>query len=213
MESLKYDLQEKTDLLREAGLALEDLENRISTLTIEREEERSRLETRLSQMEDDLNDSVGNVFKEIVSEELQNHQGGGEDKKATPDLRDDDETLLREVEAEIARGVSSPTKKTFSTPTKSLLLPLDLSGGADMFAATSTPSRPSFLDVVQENENEIMVERLQEYEAKNEELNRALTETEEELKEVSVSSSKALMKKKIIETCLNFRPKRKCSNV
>ena len=58
MESLKYDVQEKTDLLKEAGLALEQLENKISRMTIEREEEKSRLEAKLQQMEDDLKNEL-----------------------------------------------------------------------------------------------------------------------------------------------------------
>ena len=62
VESLKYDVQEKTDLLQEAGLALEQLENKISRMTIEREEEKSRLEAKLQQMEDDLNDSQIRLF-------------------------------------------------------------------------------------------------------------------------------------------------------
>ena len=53
MESLKFDLQEKTELLKEAGLALEQLETQISQLNCDREEEVTRLEAKLRQMEDD----------------------------------------------------------------------------------------------------------------------------------------------------------------
>ena len=53
VESLKYDIREKTELLREAGMALEQLENNISVMSIEREEEKQRLEAKIKLLEED----------------------------------------------------------------------------------------------------------------------------------------------------------------
>lgn len=51
-ESLKYDIGEKSDLLAEAGKALEHMEARLASMAFEREEERESLEDKLKQLED-----------------------------------------------------------------------------------------------------------------------------------------------------------------
>lgn len=176
VESLKYDLREKTELLKEAGLALEDLENRLSAMTIDREEERSTLEARLKQMEEDFqdtHDSIKDVFKEV--KETQENK---ERSILSPDARDEDEKLLKEVDAEIARGLHfSPLRQISSPASTSLMLPLS----TEML--TSTPCRPTFLDVVQENEHEVMVGQVEELEKKVDELQLELHNSELTLKE------------------------------
>ncbi len=57
VESLKYDVREKTDLLSEASAAIEQLERLAAAAAAEREEERERLEDRLRQMEEDIGES------------------------------------------------------------------------------------------------------------------------------------------------------------
>ncbi|XP_059092691.1 golgin subfamily A member 4-like isoform X4 [Tigriopus californicus] len=176
VESLKYDLREKTELLKEAGLALEDLENRLSAMTIDREEERSTLEARLQQMEEDFqdtHDSIKDVFKEV--KETQDNK---ERSLLSPDARDEDDKLLKEVDAEIARGLHfSPLRQVSSPASTSLMLPLS----TEML--TSTPCRPTFLDVVQENEHEVMVGQVEELEKKVDELQLELHNSELTLKE------------------------------
>ena len=67
---------------------------------------------------------------------------------------DEDERLLKEVDAEIARGVTTSQLSTSASGTpvrSSLMLPL----------SASTPLRPVFLDVVQETADAEAVEDLQ----------------------------------------------------
>eukprot|EP00095_Tigriopus_kingsejongensis_P006629 maker-scaffold1179_size56971-snap-gene-0.12 protein:Tk06629 transcript:maker-scaffold1179_size56971-snap-gene-0.12-mRNA-1 annotation:"cdk5 regulatory subunit-associated protein 2" len=166
VESLKYDLREKTELLKEAGLALEDLETRLSVMTIEREEERARLESKLQQMEDDHiqdpNDSVKVVLQEVKeSQEHQDRSTHIETSLLSSETKDEDDRLLREVDAEIARGLHfSPTRQISSPSSTSLMLPLSTE-------ILTTPTRPTFLDVVQENEHEVMVGQVEELEKKD----------------------------------------------
>ena len=54
IESLKYDIKEKTDLLAEASQAIDSLETRLSTMAEEREEEREQLQEKLRQLEEDF---------------------------------------------------------------------------------------------------------------------------------------------------------------
>ena len=172
MESLKYDVQEKTDLLKEAGLALEQLENKISRMTIEREEEKSRLETKLQQMEEDLNDSQIKLFDE---EETPKPRGGqlSPQPLSGPDAgrEEDDEKLLREVEAEMSRRLTFDQSARPTGP-PSLLLPLSGSNSCDSLMA---PMRPTHLAVVEERAAA---------EAEVEELGQALRLSEECLEEV-----------------------------
>jgi hypothetical protein len=172
VESLKYDVQEKSDLLKEAGHALEQLENKISRLTIEREEERSGLEARLQQLEDDLNDSQLRLFEDDEPRRPQQQMRNELFSPTSSDSKDEDERLLREVEAEMARPVP------FNMSSASLMLPLTMGGGNDDFLQQlqSTPIRPIHLAVVEERAVA---------EAEVEELNRALQMSEERLEEVS----------------------------
>ena len=58
-ESLKYDVKEKTELLAEAGKALDQMEAKMSCMALEREEERKDLEEKLKQLEDLPEQSTG----------------------------------------------------------------------------------------------------------------------------------------------------------
>jgi hypothetical protein len=104
-------------LLAEAGLAIEQLETRLSTLSIEREEERKTLEEKLQQLEDDLGDSAaaqqrhGCVTEPIPfslsasSSPSQSPAKSGRRKMTSSfPAEDEDETLLHEVEEEMKRG-------------------------------------------------------------------------------------------------------------
>ena len=62
IESLRYDIKEKTELLQEASKAIEVMEGQISTMSVEREDERSRLEDKLKQLEDDLGDQTSSIL-------------------------------------------------------------------------------------------------------------------------------------------------------
>ena len=62
IESLRYDIKEKTELLQEASKAIEVMEGHISTMSVEREDERSRLEHKLKQLEDDLGDQTSSIL-------------------------------------------------------------------------------------------------------------------------------------------------------
>ncbi len=195
---MKYDVQEKTDLLKEAGLALEQLENKISRLTVEREEERTRLESRLQQMEEDLTESQIKLFDDedeplrrpsqpppqIVCDDPFSPSSSGADSS-----KDEDERLLREVEAEMARPVPFNLGSGMK-PGNPLFLPL--SGGSETLLQqqqqTSTPMRPTQLAVVEERAAEAEVE----------ELNQALRLSEECLEEVRRLS------KHVICTCHSF---------
>ncbi len=53
VESLKYDLGEKSELLSEASQAIDQLEDRLK----ERDEERFRLEEKLQQVEEEMSDA------------------------------------------------------------------------------------------------------------------------------------------------------------
>ena len=182
VESLKYDVQEKTDLLQEAGLALEQLENKISRMTIEREEEKSRLEAKLQQMEDDLNDSQIRLFDDGERAKLrggQSETGSSSPSAAAsgPDAakEEDDEKLLREVEAEMSRRLpfdQNARPGPPGPPGPALMLPLSGSNSCDSLMA---PMRPTHLAVVEERAAA---------EAEVEELGQALRLSEECLEEV-----------------------------
>ena len=62
IESLRYDIKEKTELLQEASKAIEVMEGHISTMSVEREDERSRLEDKLKQLEDDLGEQTSSIL-------------------------------------------------------------------------------------------------------------------------------------------------------
>ena len=59
---MRYDIKEKSELLQEASNAIEALEKQISTMAVEREEERSRLEDKLKQLEEDLGDQTSSIL-------------------------------------------------------------------------------------------------------------------------------------------------------
>lgn len=174
-------MNEKTELLREAGLALEQLENKISTLTIEREDERQKLESKLRQIEEDFNENL--ILNNILGPEAMQQQHQPEEshpspvptprKKAvtSPEVpRDEDEKLLREVDEEMQRPVPQPQ---LASPTKpSLMLPLTELSAIPLGAGTA---RPNYLAVVEERAAEQEVE----------ELSKALKDTEKTLEEVS----------------------------
>ena len=113
-ESQKYEIREKVDLLAEAGLALDQLETRLATLSREREDERARLEDKLRQLEDDSS-HIPRVTS-LLSEQLNFSLSAGSSpsqssparsarKKLPIPTEDEDETLLHEVEEEMKRGV------------------------------------------------------------------------------------------------------------
>ena len=159
--------------MKEAGLALEELENKISTLTIEREEERLKLESKLHAMEDDLSDS--RIL--FHPNEADMEESFGFKHLTSPDPKgDEDEKLLREVDLEIARGVPAAAAAAAAgavghlSPTKtSLMLPLN-----DLAAIPLNNLRPNYLAVVEEKDAEAEVE----------ELSKALKDTEKTLEEV-----------------------------
>ena len=185
MESLKYDVQEKTDLLKEAGLALEQLENKISRMTIEREEEKATLESKLQQMEDDLNESQIKLFDDEEQHKLRGgrcsspsspSKGVSSPTSSGPDAaRDEDEKLLREVDAEMSRPLPFEQSAVRAAP-PALMLPLSGSNSCDSLMA---PMRPTHLAVVEERAAA---------EAEVEELGQALRLAEECLEEVSGSA-------------------------
>jgi hypothetical protein len=115
--------------LSEAGLAIETLEARLSTLSCEREEERRRLEEKLRQLEDDLGDSSGSASHHVASfvngatssnnNATSSNNNASFSATSTPNpspsksMRrkasfvspdDEDEYLLHEVEEEMKRG-------------------------------------------------------------------------------------------------------------
>ena len=116
-ESQKYEIREKVNLLAEAGLALEQLETRLATLSREREDERARLEEKLRQLEDDSSaTSLVPRVTSLLSEQLNFSLSAGSSpsqssparsarKKLPIPTEDEDETLLHEVEEEMKRGV------------------------------------------------------------------------------------------------------------
>ena len=123
-------------MLAEAGLAIEQLETRLSTLSIEREEERKTLEEKLQQLEDDLGDSVQqrhSCVTEPIPFSLSASSSPGQSpaksgrRKMTSSFpaEDEDETLLHEVEEEMKRGKNNSYFKGFlglSRSTKILLI-------------------------------------------------------------------------------------------
>lgn len=69
-ESLKYDVKEKTELLAEAGKALDHMEARLASLTSEREEERRSIEEKLKLLDDIPTDHYGelvSIFRGIIT--------------------------------------------------------------------------------------------------------------------------------------------------
>ena len=163
-ESLKYDVQEKTELLREAAAALEQLEGKLSAMTIEREEERKRLFDGLQQQLEVDDEDERRMAKRGPSSS--GSEGTGEDDK-----------LIREVEAEMARP---PLVSASTTPanknTPSLLLPLNLSSApVEPLVIRSTAS--AVLSAVQERqEAEVMAGRVEELERNAEEMNKSFGE-------------------------------------
>ncbi len=80
-ESLKYDVKEKTELLAEAGKALDQMEAKMASMTSERDEERQSLEEKLKQLEtpdleaeDDIDDEDHLLHE--VEQELRGCPGG-----------------------------------------------------------------------------------------------------------------------------------------
>ena len=51
-ESLKYDVKEKSELLAEAGKALDQMESKMTSMASEREDERQMLEEKLRQIDE-----------------------------------------------------------------------------------------------------------------------------------------------------------------
>ena len=119
-ESQKYEIREKGDLLAEAGLALDQLETRLSTLSREREDERARLEEKLRQLEDDS--SATSRVTSLLSEQLNFSLSAGSSASQSPaksarkkvpiPTEDEDETLLHEVEEEMKRGIEGHSLMT-----------------------------------------------------------------------------------------------------
>lgn len=164
MESLKYEIREKTTLLQEAGLALEELETKISTITIEREEEKSRLEAKIRQIEDEEEIQLETFPDEL---EAASSDSGGHTSK------DEDERLLREVDKEMARRVS-------------LSLPLNTSH--DLGEEMKSPGAVGLFAVPERQEAEVMAGKVEELEAKVEEISVLLEQSIRERDEVNLRS-------------------------
>jgi hypothetical protein len=231
VESLKYDVNEKTELLAEASSAIEQLETRLAEVVREREDERAGLERRLQQMEEeDLTlESRLRQMELDHAEDIGRDDDGSfltqplplEASRTSPPEDDDegrrgsatigvgarmttssgsesaDERLIREVDAEIARGVS-PANRRQAPPPASLTLdsparpsasstvssgqssssPAPSSGGSAAAGPPTTPGGPgSLLSVVQEREEaEAMAARLEEVENRLERSEKALEE-------------------------------------
>ena len=162
IESLKYDNKEKTELLAEASQAIESLESRLAVMAVEREDERTQLEEKLRQLEEDFSDQQlygidkeANYFPLDITPIPQRRQSG----EALPP---DDESLLVEVDAEMARGVVVPPKISSSQQTT----PTPFPGG-----------QAQCLEVVEEKD-EVMVGRLEDLEDNVERLNAIIKATE-----------------------------------
>jgi len=229
VESLKYDVNEKTELLAEASTAIEQLEARLAEVAREREEERAGLERRLRQMEEedftlehrlrqmesvandedpDVEDDDGSFLARPLpleasrssppEEEDERRRGGtpAAGRMTTSSGSESaDERLIREVDAEMARGVSPANRRQPAPPTTlSLESPVRPSSSNNSATATgNTPSSPaptssatapttpggpgSLLSVVQEREEaEAMAARLEEVECRLERSEKALEE-------------------------------------
>ena len=139
---------------------MEELETKISTITIEREEEKSRLEAKIRQIEDEEE-----IQLETFPDELEaSSDSGGHTSK------DEDERLLREVDKEMARRVS-------------LSLPLSNSGH-DLAEEIKSPQVGLFA-VPERQEAEVMAGKVEELEAKVEEISGLLEDSIRERDEVS----------------------------
>jgi len=212
VESLKYDVNEKTELLAEASTAIEQLEAKLGELAREREEERAGLERRLRQMEEDdftlesrlrqieqseaanggdNNDDDGSFLARPLPLEASRESPPEEEGTPSPAIRmtissgseSADERLIREVDAEIARGVSPANRRQGQPPAN---LSLESSSTttrqqgtpASPATAPTTPGGPgSLLSVVQEREEaEAMAARLEEVEGRLDMTEKALEE-------------------------------------
>ena len=71
-------------MLQEASNGIEALENRISTMAVEREEERSRLEDKLKQLEEDLGDQTTSIL--FGTQLLLDHQNSSNNKSGDSGL-------------------------------------------------------------------------------------------------------------------------------
>ena len=87
VESLKYDVKDKAELLTEAGRALDELETKLTSLASEREEERLVLEDKLKGLEEPP------------------PPGASSGTKTTSSVTDD-ENLIDEVERELRESLS-----------------------------------------------------------------------------------------------------------
>lgn len=104
-ESLKYDVKEKTELLAEAGKALDQMETKMAAMAAEREEERRSLEEKLCQLEE-LPEQLGKSLR--LSRSFSKSEFNAFSISGTS-LEADDDHLLHEVEQEL-RGVASSRK-------------------------------------------------------------------------------------------------------
>ena len=73
---MKYELNEKTELLAEAATAVENLHSQLITLNSEREEERHRLEERVKQLEDDFEEpqAISLSYDKMLGISIPSHQ-------------------------------------------------------------------------------------------------------------------------------------------
>lgn len=148
VESIKHENKEKTELLAEASQAIESLESRLSMMALEREDERSQLELKLHQLDEDLEDR--NQLAYGAGQLINSNQPNDSD--------DDSDELIDEVEAEMARGVYVAPKISSSQQT------------------TPVPQQKS-LEVVEEKD-EAMAGKLEDLEDNVERLNAIIHDTE-----------------------------------
>ncbi|XP_071746769.1 uncharacterized protein [Lepeophtheirus salmonis] len=160
-ERLKYDINEKSELLQEARFAIEDLENQLHNVSEKREKEKKSMEEKLKSLECELKDACNLTYRlnnnnNIPSKrDPSNHPSFFNSPvhkrvvSSGEEFGDSDDSLLREVEIEMRRKVN------FEGP---IGLPLPV--------------------VLENKEKEEVVGRQQELEDNVERLNKVIKETD-----------------------------------
>ena len=196
IESLKYDIKEKTELLAEASQAIDSLETRLSVMAEEREEERDQLQEKLRQLEEDFDGGAAALLADKEANYLPEDTFLGMRNTTTEGA--DDESLLIEVDAEMARGVVVPPKVSSAqqtvegTPAGGQLGQLHgevvevcrPAAAVGPVASSSSTVVSQSLAVVEEKD-EAMVSRLEDLEDNVDRLNAIIKETEVCLLQVS----------------------------
>eukprot|EP00096_Caligus_rogercresseyi_P002824 TRINITY_DN1513_c1_g1_i23.p1 TRINITY_DN1513_c1_g1~~TRINITY_DN1513_c1_g1_i23.p1 ORF type:complete len:1142 (-),score=395.94 TRINITY_DN1513_c1_g1_i23:359-3784(-) len=111
IERLKYDNNEKTELLQDARFAIEDLESQVHSLTERREKESFKLKERVACLESELKDSKKppsgiRVVESSPNASYVNSPAHKRILSSGEELGDSDDSLLREVEIEMRRKIN-----------------------------------------------------------------------------------------------------------